>query len=494
MTDPRNSETPQGPDPDPDEAEPEVQRPEPAPEETEPEVEGAEREPEPRGPEREPPESGAPSGADSRRTGMKAEPRPPPARGGRRGRATRPVDPERPCMNCGDPTPGQYCPTCGQRKVDVQVSVRTLVMDVLEDQLILDKRLPRTLGALLFKPGHMTVEHVNGRIVRYIHPFRLYLVTSLIFFLLLSFVSLRVVRQALDEETGVADAVDVQSTAAIGQTLSELRALADTITGDEAREEIQARIDALAAQRQSLRLDSLERVVTRLDAALARIDAAVGDTAVPGSVRGALRANRSAIERQREAALSRRSELLADTTGATPSSGEDRTLRVMFGWDEDPPEVSVPGPPAVDSALAGQLRRLGAMTPREAGETVLGTFFNYVPTMMFILLPVFAGILKLLYIRRRRYYAEHFVFLLHVHSFVFILAAVMLLLPDAWLAGVPEVALLLWILVYIYVAMKRVYGQGWLKTFAKYWILGWMYFWILGISVPIAFVAALLLF
>lgn len=431
---------------------------------------------------------------DARESGQ-AEPdwRPPPARGGRRGRATRPVDPERPCLNCGDPTPGEYCPTCGQRKVNVQVSVRTLVMDVLEDQFILDKRLPRTLGALLFKPGHMTVEHVNGRIVRYIHPFRLYLVTSLVFFLLLSVFSLRLVRQALEEEAGVPGTTDVVSTAAIDETLGELRALADT-TGGEARQEIQARIDALAARRQQLKVDSLDRVVAGLDSALARIDAVVVDSGVPGPVRGALRANRAGIERRREATLAQRSALPGDTATAALAADDDGTLNTMFGWDENPPRVDAPGPPAVDSVVAGQLRRLGVMTPREAGDTVLGTFFNYVPTMMFLLLPVFAGILKLLYIRRRRYYAEHFVFLLHVHSFVFILATIMLVLPDHWLGGWPEVLLGLWIVVYIYMAMKRVYGQGWLKTFAKYWILGWMYFWILGVSVPIAFIAALLLF
>ena len=44
----------------------------------------------------------------------------------------RPRHPERPCLNCGDPTYGEFCPTCGQHKVDVQVSVRTMVRDLLE--------------------------------------------------------------------------------------------------------------------------------------------------------------------------------------------------------------------------------------------------------------------------------------------------------------------------------------------------------------------------
>jgi hypothetical protein len=41
--------------------------------------------------------------------------------------------------------------------------------------------------------------------------------------------------------------------------------------------------------------------------------------------------------------------------------------------------------------------------------------------------------------------------------------------------------------------MRRVYGQGRAKTFVKLWILGWVYFWVLTITVPIAFLAAIVL-
>lgn len=54
--------------------------------------------------------------------------------------------------------------------------------------------------------------------------------------------------------------------------------------------------------------------------------------------------------------------------------------------------------------------------------------------------------------------------------------------------------LLGWIVVYIYLAMKRVYGQGWAVTAVKWWTLGWAYFWILTISIPMAFLATLLFF
>jgi hypothetical protein len=396
-------------------------------------------------------------------------------------------------MNCGDPRPGQFCPSCGQRKVDVRVSVRTLIMDVLEDQFILDRRLPRTLGALFFKPGRLTIEHVNGRIASYIHPFRLYLVSSLLFFLVLSFFSLRLVRNAMQEDGGVGLSTEVD--AAPAEALASLREqLADSTLEESERRELEMAEAVLLEQRRETRVDSLEAALVDIDSALARVDTATADPQLPAAAMAALEAGRATLERRRAVATAQLDTLLADSTTAPggAAEGENRTLGEMFGWDESPPTVSL-GFPAGDSALAGQVRRLGAMQPREAVETLLGTFFNYVPTMMFILLPVFAAVLKLLYIRRGRYYAEHFVFLLHVHSFVFMIATAMLLLREL-VAGWLELLLAGSILVYIYLALWRVYGQGWFKTFLKYWTMGWAYFWILIATIPLAFLAALLLF
>ncbi|HST62027.1 MAG TPA: DUF3667 domain-containing protein, partial [Longimicrobium sp.] len=96
--------------------------------------------------------------------------------------------PDRPCLNCGDATVGFYCPNCGQRKVDVRVSLRRMLMEVMDDQLSVNSTLPRTFIALMFRPGHLTREYVQGRIMHYIPPFRLYLVSSLLFFILLPLV------------------------------------------------------------------------------------------------------------------------------------------------------------------------------------------------------------------------------------------------------------------------------------------------------------------
>ena len=112
------------------------------------------------------------------------------------------------------------------------------------------------------------------------------------------------------------------------------------------------------------------------------------------------------------------------------------------------------------------------------------------PQMMFVLLPLFALILKLLYLFARRYYAEHLVLALHTHSFLFIsfitlvaldgirgwaaeqVAASWVGIPAGWLTA----ALWVWIPVYLFLAQRRFYRQGWFMTTIKYLLTGFLYF------------------
>ncbi|HEV2734187.1 MAG TPA: DUF3667 domain-containing protein [Longimicrobiaceae bacterium] len=98
----------------------------------------------------------------------------------------RPAPAGPPCANCGDTTPGKYCPECGQARRTRLVSLREMAVDFLDDQLSFNSRLPTTVVCLLLRPGFLTQEYLRGRIARYIRPLRLYLGASVVFFLLLS--------------------------------------------------------------------------------------------------------------------------------------------------------------------------------------------------------------------------------------------------------------------------------------------------------------------
>jgi hypothetical protein len=97
-----------------------------------------------------------------------------------------PVNVVRRCLNCGAALTGRYCANCSQA-ADVHVpSTRELVHEALEGITHSDSRLWRTLHLLWFKPGKLAQEFVAGRRAAYLPPFRLYLVLSVIFFLIAS--------------------------------------------------------------------------------------------------------------------------------------------------------------------------------------------------------------------------------------------------------------------------------------------------------------------
>lgn len=119
-----------------------------------------------------------------------------------------------------------------------------------------------------------------------------------------------------------------------------------------------------------------------------------------------------------------------------------------------------------------------------------GEFINSVPKAMFFLLPLFALLLKIIYIRSKRFYVEHLVFSLHVHAFAF--GMLLLMLAPPLKALVPF--LVLWVALYLFLAMKRVYGQGVFKTCLKIGLLGFSYLFLMVFSVIVAGLLAILSF
>lgn len=117
------------------------------------------------------------------------------------------------------------------------------------------------------------------------------------------------------------------------------------------------------------------------------------------------------------------------------------------------------------------------------------------PYLMFLMLPIFALLLKLLYIRRGRLYMEHMIFSLHMHAFTFFAFTIGLLLDRTgvgWLGTVGT-----WIqlapLLYLVLAMRHVYEQGLIKTTIKVTILLSIYMTILSFGFVFLFFVAILL-
>ena len=86
------------------------------------------------------------------------------------------------CQNCGTELEGQFCHVCGQLNDDFHRPFWKLLKEGASDMLALDSRAARTIPALLFRPGRVTKRYIDGERARFVPPFRLYLLTSVLFF------------------------------------------------------------------------------------------------------------------------------------------------------------------------------------------------------------------------------------------------------------------------------------------------------------------------
>ncbi|MDB6092547.1 MAG: hypothetical protein JWM32_109 [Verrucomicrobia bacterium] len=124
---------------------------------------------------------------------------------------------------------------------------------------------------------------------------------------------------------------------------------------------------------------------------------------------------------------------------------------------------------------------------------VLGALEHRVPSLLFLGVPLFAFLLKLSYLRSGRFYIEHLIFSLHLHTWFFLVLMVgngylkLAALGPSWLDSLAFCLLALWVAWYLFRSFRVVYGQGRLKTAAKMAML------MLAHSVAL-FVVAMILF
>lgn len=121
----------------------------------------------------------------------------------------------------------------------------------------------------------------------------------------------------------------------------------------------------------------------------------------------------------------------------------------------------------------------------EVGRQVKDKVISLIPYALFLLMPVFALVTRLLYWRRKLVYGEHMVYALHVHafSFVLLLAVSLASLGIAewfWLAG----------LVYYWIAMQRVFGGRWWATGLRYLLIALGYPFLLSVTIFLTLVVA----
>ena len=133
----------------------------------------------------------------------------------------------------------------------------------------------------------------------------------------------------------------------------------------------------------------------------------------------------------------------------------------------------------------------------EKGKFFLRSFMEFLPYMMFFCIPLFAFILKILYIFRRLFYIDHFIYALHIHSFAYLATLIIwgtglaLRHSPGPLFGLTLAAMITTVVIQIFLSIRLVYRQNWFLTLFKFWLGGFIYFFVLLLGLAGTFFATL---
>ena len=149
------------------------------------------------------------------------------------------------CLNCGTRLQGPFCHYCGQPDRNFLRFFPVLLRELLSDLLDLDSRFTRTLKPLLFQPGRLTCDYLEGKRFRYTPPLRLYLFASIAFFVLAAFFS----HNAIQVETSAPGSGNAAITVSPGSE-AERREIEQALESlpPSVRERVQLDSDALTIE------------------------------------------------------------------------------------------------------------------------------------------------------------------------------------------------------------------------------------------------------
>lgn len=139
--------------------------------------------------------------------------------------------------------------------------------------------------------------------------------------------------------------------------------------------------------------------------------------------------------------------------GSTVAKGGNADIEV----DNDAIEKWIAGVPLLNSSsLKKQWQHFEHLPAAEQSKVFSDGFYHYAPYAMFLMMPIFAFYLKLLYLGSGKRYGEHLLFALHSNAFAFIMLGAIFLIDH----GGVNFLLWLWLLGYLPWAMRRVYQRG----------------------------------
>lgn len=363
------------------------------------------------------------------------------------------------CRNCHyvyhQGQPDSYCPQCGQANNDRKISVWVLLKEVFDSYISVDSKLLRSMGAALLLPGQLTRAFAKGQLVRYVSPIRLYFFSGFIYFAIFSSQAIRSTQEQLSKIN-----------------LTENMVADTTITPGSLNHIV----------------SSNETEGNGIAMATTDFDTAIVHRAFENS------SNLDSLHRKKR---DKGFNLYwGDEAVVKPDQDLDQMISVL-GRNTNPQVVAdsllAQGNFWLTTPVLNIAAKQGIKLYYSGVKDLIQYFVGLLPIMILLMIPLFAFVFKVLYIRNGCFYVEHTVFFLHYHAFLYLLFAIFILCRGYQYPAVVGIVMLsIWL--YLIVAVKKVYEQGWFKTLLKSSVIIFLYPVIFASYLVVTLIASFLLF
>ncbi len=322
-------------------------------------------------------------------------------------RRVKPAHTHATCLNCGATLHGPYCHGCGQSADDHHRSILHLTWEAIEGFTHLDGRLANTLPALLFRPGGLARDHIEGRRTRHVPPFRLFLICLLIFMFSMEAVVHREMGKPPPHKSGA-------------------QAAAQAAKVEVAKADVAATVAATVAS----------RVAQKAARNVAEQGSPTAVAAVAATKAG-LHANAKTDDDDDDAGVVKPGDEAFANAVSAAAAGRHKHKSPFNAW------------------LKAHLQRAAANQ-----EYYVNIVFEWGHRLAVVMLPILAGLLTLLYIYKRKFYIyDHLLVSMQYLSFCFLLWAAVGASP-AWLANLLFIPAAIWTPVNLYMTLRGAYGSS----------------------------------
>jgi hypothetical protein len=346
---------------------------------------------------------------------------------------------ENDCLNCGTILQGKFCHNCGQENLQMKESFGHMMNHAISDYFHFDDQFFHTMRPLFLKPGFLTNQYMSGHRAAYLHPVKMYIFISLVYFVLVFKTGQNIVKVNNNDPK-------------VSQ--KEAQRVIDSISKDP---EIPAYLKK------------------SLIAEVKKKDPAVTDS------------------NARVAHLNKNNQ--KQNLGFLTPTTNDSTYKAYIAAQAKLPENKRDG--FIESFYNKKAFALNAEYGDRTRDELVEQFEHNIPKMMFLLLPLCALILMIAFRDRTKYYVEYLIYTFHLHSFIFLFLAIIIIMK--WLIPVAQIDKLLdffasiTVIYYIYKSLRVVYSRSRFRTITKMIGAFTLYFFSFMVCLLLAFIITALI-